>query len=257
MTPRELVDPRPPSGLPRSLEIALAFACLIAFMPLLLLLALAIVLVEKQPALFLQQRVGYRGELFIFYKLRTMKTASAGPMVTAAGDARVTGIGKFLRRTKLDELPSLWNVIKGDMCLVGPRPEVPQYVDMNSPDWRMVLEVKPGITDPVTASLRNEESLLAEVRNNPEVFYLETLQEYKLRGYLEYLSERSCWTDLKILTKTCAVVIFPFWSRRSITTRRQLRVQRSDKRVFQADHLALRTRVAPLTTAKSTFPPKA
>jgi lipopolysaccharide/colanic/teichoic acid biosynthesis glycosyltransferase len=139
-------------------------------------------------------------------------------MITAAGDTRVTALGRILRKTKLDELPSLWNVIKGDMSLVGPRPEVPQYVDINSPDWKLVLEVRPGITDPVTANLRDEETLLAEVTNNPETFYRDTLQKYKLQGYLEYLSARNCWTDLRVLARTCALVIVPFMSRASAAT---------------------------------------
>ena len=192
------------------MEIVIALTCLVGFIPVLLPLVLAILLVEGTPVLFRQKRVGYKGRLFDFYKLRTMKTGSAGALVTAEGDARVTTIGRLLRRTKLDEIPSLWNVVKGDMALVGPRPEVPRYVDLNSPDWRLVLQARPGITDPVTADLRDEEGLLASARTNPEVFYLEVLQPYKLRGYLQYLSERSCWIDLKVLTRTCAVVIFPW-----------------------------------------------
>jgi lipopolysaccharide/colanic/teichoic acid biosynthesis glycosyltransferase len=118
-------------------------------------------------------------------------------------------IGKFLRRTNLDELPELWNVLRGDMSLVGPRPEVPQYVDLGNPEWREVLKVRPGITDPMTLRLRNEEALLASVQGDRERFYIETLQPFKLRGYLEYLRERSWQRDVKVLWKTGLAVILP------------------------------------------------
>ena len=121
----------------------------------------------------------------------------------------MTPVGKLLRKTKLDELPELWNVLKGDMSLVGPRPEVPRYVDLASPAWRLVLEARPGITDPVTMILRNEEALLAKVEGDRELFYLETLQPFKLEGYAEYLRGRNWWTDVKVLWKTFVVVLLP------------------------------------------------
>jgi lipopolysaccharide/colanic/teichoic acid biosynthesis glycosyltransferase len=114
-----------------------------------------------------------------------------------------------LRKTKVDELPELWNVLKGDLSLVGPRPEVPSYVDMENPLWKRVLQVRPGITDPVTLKLRNEEVFLAQVEGDREEYYLKVLQPYKLQGYLEYLSKRSSWTDVNILFQTAVAVIFP------------------------------------------------
>jgi lipopolysaccharide/colanic/teichoic acid biosynthesis glycosyltransferase len=110
---------------------------------------------------------------------------------------------------KLDELPSLWNVVKGEMSLVGPRPEVPRYVDLNNSLWRMVLKARPGITDPVTLRLRNEEALLAEIQGDREHFYLEALGPFKLRYYLEYLQVRSWWTDILVLWKTAIAVLAP------------------------------------------------
>jgi lipopolysaccharide/colanic/teichoic acid biosynthesis glycosyltransferase len=110
---------------------------------------------------------------------------------------------------KFDELPEFWNVLKGDMSLVGPRPEVPRYVDLRNPSWQIVLQARPGITDPVTLRLRNEEQLLAEVESDVERFYLEALQPVKLRGYLEYLQTRSWIEDLKVIVRTATSVIRP------------------------------------------------
>ena len=129
--------------------------------------------------------------------------------MTAKNDGRITAIGRFLRKTKLDELPELWNVVRGDMALVGPRPEVPRYVDIKDPRWQKVLKARPGITDPVTLRLRNEEELLARVEGSPEEFYLKVLQPIKLKGYIEYLENRSLWADMKILWKSALAVILP------------------------------------------------
>jgi lipopolysaccharide/colanic/teichoic acid biosynthesis glycosyltransferase len=116
----------------------------------------------------------------------------------------------LLRKTKLDELPELWNVVRGDLALVGPRPEVPGYVDLDNPLWQKVLEVRPGITDPVTLKLRNEEELLAGCGTDPEKFYLSMLQPYKLLGYVDYLRKRTWRTDVCVLIKTLFAVILPF-----------------------------------------------
>ena len=197
------------SGLPRSVEVAVALLGLIAATPFILLCALALALTDQGPVFFRQQRVGRKGKIFVLYKLRTMRQGQMGPGVTAKDDTRITSIGKIFRKTKLDELPELWNVVKGQMSLVGPRPEVPRYVDLSDEQWKLVLEVRPGMTDPMTLRLRNEEALLSEVRGERERFYLETLQPFKLQGYLEYLSQRSWWTDLKVIWQTCVVVVFP------------------------------------------------
>jgi lipopolysaccharide/colanic/teichoic acid biosynthesis glycosyltransferase len=197
------------AGIPRPVEALIALLALVAAAPLVALSALAVVVASGRPILFRQQRVGWRGRTFTLYKLRTMRVASAGAQVTAAGDARVTRVGRILRKTKLDELPSLWNVVRGEMSLVGPRPEVPRYVDPKSASWRLVLEARPGLTDPVTLRLRNEEALLAEVRGDRERFYTDALQPFKLAGYAEYLRGRSWRTDVKILWATGVVTLFP------------------------------------------------
>jgi lipopolysaccharide/colanic/teichoic acid biosynthesis glycosyltransferase len=196
-------------GLPRYFEASIAFLVLVIALPASLLAALLIRLTSPGPVFFLQPRVGQRGHMFNLIKLRTMRVSSEGSQVTAANDSRITWIGRILRRTKIDELPELWNVLRGDLSLVGPRPEVPRYVDLENPMWQRVLQARPGITDPVTLRLRNEEVLLAQVKGDPEDYYLKVLQPYKLLGYLDYLSKRSSWTDLKILFETSVAIVFP------------------------------------------------
>jgi lipopolysaccharide/colanic/teichoic acid biosynthesis glycosyltransferase len=138
-----------------------------------------------------------------------MRASAGGIEITAADDVRTTRVGRFLRRTKLDELPELWNVLRGDMSLVGPRPEVPRYVDFTDPLWRQALGVRPGLTDPITILLRHEEELLASVEGDRERFYLEHLQPFKLRGHLEYLHQRTWLTDIKVIARTCLTFITP------------------------------------------------
>src|SRR5215510_1309593 len=182
------------SGLPRQAEAVIALAGLVMVAPLIALAAIAIAVTSRGPVIFRQKRMGRKGRPFTMYKLRTMRVANSGPLVTAGDDARVTPIGKFLRKTKLDELPELWNILKGDMSLIGPRPEVPRYID---------------IADPMTLRLRNEEALLVDVEGDRERFYLETLLPFKLEGYLTYLQARSWRSDLKVLWQTVIAVAFP------------------------------------------------
>jgi lipopolysaccharide/colanic/teichoic acid biosynthesis glycosyltransferase len=196
-------------GIPRVIEAGVALVGLIALAPILALAAVAIALTSRGPVLFRQQRTGRGGRTFFLYKLRTMQPAATGPQVTARDDSRVTRVGRLLRKTKLDELPELWNIVTGDMSLVGPRPEVPRYVDLHNPLWRLVLQVRPGLTDPMTLRLRNEEALLAQVTGDRERFYLETLQPFKLRGYVEYLQRRTWWSDLTVVWQTLVVVALP------------------------------------------------
>ena len=197
------------SGLPRQAEAAIALAGLVMVAPLIALAAIAVAVTSRGPVIFRQKRMGRKGRPFTMYKLRTMRVTNSGPQVTAGDDVRVTPVGKFLRKTKLDELPELWNVFKGDMSLIGPRPEVPRYIDLEDPMWRLVLEARPGIADPMTLRLRNEEALLVEVEGDRERFYLETLLPFKLEGYLTYLQARSWRSDLKVLWQTVIAVAFP------------------------------------------------
>lgn len=203
----------PRAGLPRVAEVLLAAAGLILTAPVLGLSAAAIAVSSRGPVVFRQERVGLRGRRFVLVKLRTMRQ-SWGPGVTARDDPRVTAVGRVLRRTKLDELPELWNVLRGDLALVGPRPEVPELVDLGSPAWQEVLRVRPGLTDPTTVELRDEESLLANVSGDRMRYYREVLQPQKLRGYVEYLHRRSWKSDLGVLVDTALAVCLPSLARR-------------------------------------------
>ena len=189
-------------GLPRPVEVALALAGLVATAPLLALSALAVALSSRGPVLFHHERVGWRGRHFRLLKFRTMRHGATGLEISAADDARITPVGRVLRRIKLDELPQLWNVIRGDMSLVGPRPEVPRYVDVDDPLWAEVLSVRPGLTDPATLRYRDEERLLASVSGDRDRHYREVVLPAKLRESLAYLRRRSWRTDLYVLFGT-------------------------------------------------------
>jgi len=143
-----------------------------------------------------------------------MRPAAGTLELTGKDDARVTRLGRFLRKTKIDELPQLWNVVKGDMSLVGPRPEVARYVDRGNPLWDEVLRVRPGITDPVAIQLRDEEALLAQAGDR-ERFYLEQLQPLKLEGYVAYIRQRSWRTDVSVLGKTFVALLGPMRASRA------------------------------------------
>lgn len=194
-------------GLPRSFDVVVSVIGLVVAAPLIVASAAAVALTSRGGFLFRQDRVGQHGELFVLYKLRTMKVSGTGPQVTRGDDVRITRVGKFLRKTKLDELPTLWNVLKGDMALVGPRPEVPLYVRLSDPMWQTVLAVRPGITDPVTLKLRNEQELLAQVGGDSEDYYIKRLQPSKLKGYVAYLEKRNWRSDLTVLWQTVEAVI--------------------------------------------------
>lgn len=196
-------------GLPRAVEIPLALVGLLLASPVIGLAAVAVAITSGLPIFFRQTRVGRHGETFRLIKLRTMRSETGAPRVTARGDSRVTLTGSVLRRTKIDELPELWNVLRGDMAFVGPRPEVPEYVDLSDPRWMEILRARPGLTDPVTLRLREEEVLMAGVTVDRDRFYRETLQPWKLRGYAEYLRERSWRSDLRVLLQTAFAVCLP------------------------------------------------
>lgn len=175
-------------------------------------IAVAVKATSPGPALYTQVRVGRDGEPFTLLKFRSMRAVApggtaAGPQVTAGGDPRITRVGAFLREWKLDELPQLFNVLRGDMSLVGPRPEVPKYADLWPADARAtILTVRPGITDPVTVTLRDEESLLAD-QDDPESYYVNELLPQKAAAYAEYVSHRSFASDLGTILGTLKAVV--------------------------------------------------
>ncbi|MBK8169289.1 MAG: sugar transferase [Sandaracinaceae bacterium] len=197
-------------GLPRAVEAMLALTGLVIVGPVLALAGLAIALESPGPILFRQVRVGQNGKPFTLYKLRSMRMDTGkGLGVTAADDDRTTHVGRFLRKTKLDEFPELWNVVAGQMSLVGPRPEVPRYVNLTDPLWQKALAVRPGLTDPVYLGFRDEEAFMSQVDDDRENYYLTTLQKYKLRGHIEYLERRSWVSDVAILFKTVHAILAP------------------------------------------------
>lgn len=196
-----------PSAAWRAAEVLGCGVGLVLLSPLLLILGLAIWLTDGFPILFRQIRVGRNGEPFELLKLRSMRNDNAGTQVTSAGDPRVTPIGRFLRRYKLDEIPQLWNVVRGDMAVVGPRPEVPRYVDRQDPIWRAILRHRPGITDVPTLVYRNEEEILAS-SSQPERFYRDVILPDKLALNLEYGRTASAWQNFRIVTLS---VRYSFW----------------------------------------------
>ncbi len=191
----------------RALDVVASATGLIVLSPLLAAVALVLVVFDPGPVFFRQTRVGLGFAPFRLFKFRTMHAAAdrGGAQVTAGGDARVTAVGRVLRRTKLDELPQLFNVLAGEMSLVGPRPEVPKYVELFRSDYRDVLSVRPGITDFAAIEYRDEEAVLAAYPD-PEKAYIEAVLPAKIVLYRRYLGEIGLGTDLKIIWKTLAKV---------------------------------------------------
>lgn len=193
----------------RAVDLFSAAAGLAATAPLLAGIAALVRLTSPGPALYRQTRVGKGGRPFTLLKFRSMRPSEPGPQITAGGDARVTPLGRVLRRTKLDELPELVNVLRGEMSLVGPRPEVPRYVDRWPAGHRgLVLAVRPGLTDPATIRFRNEEEILRRAKD-PERTYEEEILPAKVAMYREYLERATVLTDLRVLLDTLLVVAFP------------------------------------------------
>ncbi|WP_160689407.1 sugar transferase [Clostridium sp. C2-6-12] len=176
---------------------------LIVLSPVLIVIAIKIKAGSDGPVFFKQIRVGENGKEFEILKYRTMvvDAEKLGKQITVGNDNRITKIGAFLRKYKLDELPQLINVFKGDMSLVGPRPEVPRYVKLYNVEQKKVLEVKPGITDLASIRYRDENDLLGGVEN-PEEFYINTIMPDKLTLNLEYIRKNNIFFDIYIILKT-------------------------------------------------------
>ena len=186
----------------RGVDFTLAAVGLLVLGIPMLVLGLMIGLMEGMPVLFRQKRVGRHGELFTIYKFRTMtQRATPGSSITVSGDARVTGLGKWLRRFKLDELPQLLNVVKGHMSFVGPRPDVPGYLDRLQGAEARVRELRPGITGPASLVFRNEEALLARAAD-PVAFNDQVLFPEKVRLNLRYMESISLVSDLGYILET-------------------------------------------------------
>lgn len=196
----------------RAIDTFLALTALVLLSPVLLVVAIAVRLSSPGPVIFRQVRVGKGGRPFEILKFRTMRSArggAEGDYVTASGDPRVTPLGRRLRRLKLDELPQLVNVLRGEMALVGPRPEVPAYVALwPTGERETILSVRPGLTDPVSLALRDESDVLASA-SDPERFYREVLLPRKAAWYAEYVRDRTARDDLAVLLGTVRAVLVP------------------------------------------------
>ena len=192
----------------RAMDIAISAAALCVLWPVFLIIALAIVIDDPGPVFYRQVRVGRGGRPFRIFKFRTMVVDAdkKGLSITVGRDSRITRVGAFLRKTKLDELAQLLNVLCGQMSFVGPRPEVPRYVELYTPYQRQVLLVRPGITDYASIAYRNENDLLAGA-DDPERMYIETIMPDKIELNMKYLREISPLADLRLILKTVIAVI--------------------------------------------------
>lgn len=183
----------------RFIDLALSALLLIVLLPLLLLIAVCVRATSRGPAIFRQERVGRNGRCFMIWKFRSMRVENQGRLITVGGDNRVTRFGSFLRRTKLDELPQLVNVLVGDMSFVGPRPEVAKYMNLYPASVREeVLSVRPGIIDWASIHFRDEARVLALV-DDPDLYYVENVLPEKQAMYLEYVRNWSLMGDLKVI----------------------------------------------------------
>jgi lipopolysaccharide/colanic/teichoic acid biosynthesis glycosyltransferase len=187
----------------RLLDIIVASIALLILLPFMLIIFFCIVLESKGGLFYKQQRVGKNNKPFYLYKFRSMKkNADKKGLLTVGGkDPRVTRIGYFLRKSKMDELPQLINIIKGDMSIVGPRPEVPKYVALYDENQRRVLSVRPGLTDLASIKYINESELL-ENAENPEEFYIQKIMPDKLHLNLEYIDNKAFAKDFRIVFQT-------------------------------------------------------
>ncbi len=191
----------------RAIDIGFSAAALLVCLPFLMVIATAIAMDAGLPVLFRQERVGRYGKPFTMIKFRTMRTG-AGSAVTAGGDSRVTRIGRLLRRNKLDELPQLWNVLRGEMSLVGPRPEIPVFVSCYPERYARILRVRPGLSDPASLAYFDEERMLAGAAD-PEQFYVRHILPHKLDLAEEYLGRSSVWGDAAVLARSLRAVLQP------------------------------------------------
>ncbi len=192
----------------RLFDVLVSTVMSVLLCPLLLVLALAVKFSSKGPVFYMQERIGKNEKPFRIFKFRTMfLDADKKGLLTVGGrDPRVTPVGYFLRKYKLDELPQLFNVVLGEMSLVGPRPEVKRYVKMYSAEQRKVLEVKPGITDYASIEYSNENELLGKAED-PEKMYVEEIMPAKLKLNLKYVQEKSFFVDLKIIIRTVLKIV--------------------------------------------------
>lgn len=192
----------------RILDILCSFCVLVLLLPVWLVVALLIVLESRGGVFYVQKRVGKDNRDFNLYKFRTMRpdADSKGLLTVGARDSRITRVGYFLRKYKIDEFPQLLNILKGDMSIVGPRPEVRKYVDLYTPEQMRVLTVRPGLTDYASIRYVNENEVLA-ASDDPERTYIEEVMPAKLALNLQYIENQSLKEDFKLIFKTFTAIL--------------------------------------------------
>jgi lipopolysaccharide/colanic/teichoic acid biosynthesis glycosyltransferase len=203
--PGEMTQKRRSEWGQRGLDLLLGIPLLILLAPLFIIVAIVVRLDSAGPAFFLQERVGRFGKRFRIIKFRTMTFSAErqGPLITVGNDARVTRVGRLLRRWKIDELPQLFNLLRGEMSLVGPRPEVPRYAALYTSHQSRILEARPGITGPASLRFHDESRLLAE-QADPEQYYRLVLMAIKIEEDLAYVESATVATDLLLVARTIA-----------------------------------------------------
>lgn len=192
----------------RLFDILSSAIALILLSPLLIVIAVAIITDSKGGVFYKQKRIGKNGKAFMLYKFRSMRSGAdrKGLITVGSNDDRTTKVGRFIRKYKLDELPQLINILKNEMSVVGPRPEVEKYVQLYTAEQRKVLSVKPGLTDLASLAYINENEILGRAKD-PEKTYVEQIMPAKLRLNLEYIEKQSFWFDLKIIAKTLMRIV--------------------------------------------------
>jgi len=194
--------------LKRCTDVLFSSLMLLLTSPIMAVVALGVWLESGSPVIFRQERVGVGLRRFHILKFRTMRARCGGPQLTVGGDSRITRVGSVLRLTKIDELPQFWNVLRGDMSVVGPRPEVPEFVEMFKARFENILSIRPGITDLGSIYFRNEEKILAH-SPDPMSEYRKRILPMKLDLAEKYLRERSLPRDIAIILKTAVATLWP------------------------------------------------
>ena len=185
----------------RIFDFTSAFMGLVILSPLLLFVSLLVKIKMTGPVFFRQERIGRLGKPFTIYKFRTMIPDHGGGTITLKGEKRITTLGAILRKYKVDELPELWNVLKGDMSIVGPRPDVSEYINRLHPEGRLILGFRPGITSPASLKYFNEEELVASAPD-PMKYYDEVIWTDKVRMNIDYCINWNFWSDISIIIQT-------------------------------------------------------
>ena len=190
----------------RLFDIIFSLIGLILLSPILFIISVAIVIDSGLPIIYTQERVGKNRIPFKLFKFRSMRAESKGLKITVANDNRITTVGRFIRKYKMDEFPQFINILKGEMSFVGPRPELERYVNQYSKEQLMVLNTKPGLTGLDSLNFTKESELL-KGKENPETFYIEHIMPIKLKYNLTYMHKKSLWFDIKIIIKTIGKII--------------------------------------------------